>query len=462
MGYEVRIDGGSPIDIGTALSHIFSALTPSTSHTFEGRTYDAKGNRSPWSDLLSASTTAVVPIPITNIVTDGDSITYGADGSTLATGWPAQLAALWSCDTLFRYNSSAFGTPRNYGDWIGYVPTDRYRFTDTAVPAIGFTVSQGGVDPVTNTLTIAASRVDANLDPRANRNICVLLCGTNDYEFLATEADVKAAFSQYVTDRKNAGFDKVIILTILPRNTSASGFETKRTDTNAWLLAGNSGADLVIDIASDSRLSNTADTTYFNADGIHPNEAGCGVIASLVQTAIDGLGSIGTASPFLLRLNSGGSAVDLGGGLNPKYPMFFNDDDVSLSTWTGSIFDYSDSYNTNSITPLAEGVLDSMRYHATSFTGTVPTGFVSTSFETRMIFAAHDATGTGQFVQNIDIDGTAVESNLDVYSVAGIAMKAVARDHSVMSDGSGDIVFTFTKVAGTFVEDLRAIEIYKA
>lgn len=55
-GYDVRIDGGSPTDVGNVLTHDFTGLTPGTSYTLEVRAYNAAGDSS-WASI-TASTTA--------------------------------------------------------------------------------------------------------------------------------------------------------------------------------------------------------------------------------------------------------------------------------------------------------------------------------------------------------------------------------------------------------------------
>lgn len=63
-GYEYRVDGGSPVDVGNVLSALVTGLTPDTEYTFEVRAYDTAGNRSAWSDPVTATTDALPPGPI--------------------------------------------------------------------------------------------------------------------------------------------------------------------------------------------------------------------------------------------------------------------------------------------------------------------------------------------------------------------------------------------------------------
>jgi lysophospholipase L1-like esterase len=55
-GYEIRIDGGTPVDVGNVLTYENTGLTPDTSYDAEVRSYDTAGNYSAWSSVLAHST----------------------------------------------------------------------------------------------------------------------------------------------------------------------------------------------------------------------------------------------------------------------------------------------------------------------------------------------------------------------------------------------------------------------
>lgn len=57
-GYEYRIDGGSAVDMGLTKPFTVSGLTASTEYGFEVRAYDAAGNASAWSSVVSETTDA--------------------------------------------------------------------------------------------------------------------------------------------------------------------------------------------------------------------------------------------------------------------------------------------------------------------------------------------------------------------------------------------------------------------
>jgi hypothetical protein len=58
-GYEIRVNGGSPLDVGNVLSFLETGLSPLTLYNFELRSYDEAGNRSDWTAIVSATTLAV-------------------------------------------------------------------------------------------------------------------------------------------------------------------------------------------------------------------------------------------------------------------------------------------------------------------------------------------------------------------------------------------------------------------
>lgn len=138
--------------------------------------------------------------------------------------------------------------------------------------------------------TDAATQVDALYSASYTKNVVVCAGGINDC-LTETAATIETRLSTYVADRQTAGFD-VVICTMPPASSVTGGDETVRTTVNSWITAGSSGADVVVDLAADSRLSDTGDTTYFASDAIHFTTTGYGVWASLIKT---GLASLGVA-----------------------------------------------------------------------------------------------------------------------------------------------------------------------
>lgn len=66
-GYEVRIDGGAPIDVGLDLSHPFTGLTPETEYQLEVRAYNSAGF-SDWVLIAETTTPTIVESFVTGVI----------------------------------------------------------------------------------------------------------------------------------------------------------------------------------------------------------------------------------------------------------------------------------------------------------------------------------------------------------------------------------------------------------
>ncbi|MBN1601643.1 MAG: hypothetical protein JW915_08545, partial [Chitinispirillaceae bacterium] len=67
-------------------------------------------------------------------------------------------------------------------------------------------------------------------------------------------------------------------------------------------------------------------------------------------------------------------------------------------------------------------------------------------YNVRLHFAELYQTATGARRFNVLINGTAVLTNFDIYSVTGARYKALVREFTATANGSGQIVITFTTV----------------
>ena len=129
-------------------------------------------------------------------------------------------------------------------------------------------------------ITAAPTKVDPLYNSRLNNNILVAWEGTNEtpYTNLPT----------YYNARKAVGW-KNIAITVLPHN----GGETDRIATNNSLRSNyTSYAEALVDMGSDLTIGQpgqNTNTTYYDADGTHPNGAGEAILAWRVSPAIDAL-----------------------------------------------------------------------------------------------------------------------------------------------------------------------------
>jgi lysophospholipase L1-like esterase len=136
-----------------------------------------------------------------------------------------------------------------------------------------------------------ATQVLPFYNPSRSVNYLTLQGGSNDVANGRTAAALKIDVAAYVAKAKADGF-VVGVCTIFHR---VGNDVAKVSDYNNWLRAGNSGANFIIDLAAHPFLSDAADSTYFQGDGIHPNNAGQTVIASIFADAIPITGAASVA-----------------------------------------------------------------------------------------------------------------------------------------------------------------------
>jgi len=115
----------------------------------------------------------------------------------------------------------------------------------------------------------------ANIDPLFNSsaalNVVAIWGGINDLASSVTPATVYSDLQSYCSARHAVGW-KCIVVT-LPSNKFV---DNTRAQVNASLRANHSFADALVDFAG-TPLDCTgcwSNTTWFQSDGIHPNEAG--------------------------------------------------------------------------------------------------------------------------------------------------------------------------------------------
>ena len=197
------------------------------------------------------------------IVCDGDSLTYGevATSITDADSYPGQMAAL--LDVPCRIIN------------LGYS---------------GQTSAQAHADFAAQGQKYRAKQA---------LNIAVLWYGSNDLGGNGgsiSAASLHSNMTTLVSDYRSAGYDKIIVLTVLPRTYAGDpgDYETKRQDYRALVVPGlggdSCGADAVVDIAAKTTIGDSGDqnnTTYYNADTVHLKTAGYAIVAQAVADVIN-------------------------------------------------------------------------------------------------------------------------------------------------------------------------------
>lgn len=190
------------------------------------------------------------------LVAEGDSLTSGFGASGFGV-YPLQLALL--------YPPSRMVSVMNFG-------------------AVG--------DTIAGLTAEAAAEVTPVYDSRKNPVLLVWI-GTNDIYNGGTPAAVYADLVTYCAARRAAGYTRIVTFTLLPRSAAGTpaGFEADRLTFNANVRANYlTYADALADVALDARIGISGcelDTTYYNADKIHLNSTGYGVVAAIAKPAVD-------------------------------------------------------------------------------------------------------------------------------------------------------------------------------
>lgn len=163
-------------------------------------------------------------------------------------------------------------------------PQNKDWIYQSGLGGLQFNVSIGG-----QTLATIASdnRLSAYYDG-TKRCVAVVFAGTNDIALNGrTGAQVEADLNTYCTTLRSQGW-KVVVVTMLPR----SGLETQRQAYNNAIRANASGySDAVADVETLSMGAANAntDTTWYDADQIHPNTTGHGFLAGLIGPLVQAL-----------------------------------------------------------------------------------------------------------------------------------------------------------------------------
>ena len=115
--------------------------------------------------------------------------------------------------------------------------------------------------------------------------------------FSSPPATIAAALKSYCQARKSAGWDKIVVCTLISNGT----VDANRSTLNGLIRADPSYYDALIDFGANSTMGATgaySNSTYFQNDGTHPTAAGEAIMASIAAPVIQNL----LAPPSLIPL----------------------------------------------------------------------------------------------------------------------------------------------------------------
>lgn len=105
----------------------------------------------------------------------------------------------------------------------------------------------------------------------------------------------------YVTQARQNGWE-VLLITPTPTTQTSNNQNTIINDFNAWLRLHPEWSDIpIVDAAADPSLSDPANLTFYNVDGLHLTDAGYAVLAGLVEDRIAELADPGVDQLLLLK-----------------------------------------------------------------------------------------------------------------------------------------------------------------
>ena len=206
---------------------------------------------------LAAKYSLTVRAVTANLVFEGDSLTEG-DGSTLhyTTNWPQQLVNRFT-DGVHSWN-----------------------------PAVSGQTAQ----------TMYANRAKiAALFAAGMPNVCVLWAGTNDMAAGVGDKTGEVAIAQvyqYADYLRGIGY-LVVLLDCLDRFDAAAGpgWSARRTAFNdEFAASATDHCDAAIQVSLVEELRFPDDPTYFDADQVHINSTGQGIVADTVEPVLGALG----------------------------------------------------------------------------------------------------------------------------------------------------------------------------
>lgn len=173
------------------------------------------------------------------------------------------------------------------GSWIGQAANGASGFSSRGFGGRGYYAS---AVPGSSIASMAARASTTNLQIIPNKdNILVVWCGVNSYTL--TPQQLYDQLRSYCENARASGWNKIVICTEIDSQDGVHG--TWHTSTyqalNTLIRADYSFADAIADLGANANLQDASNTTYFNADKLHPIAAGYKIIGSIVSNALSTL-----------------------------------------------------------------------------------------------------------------------------------------------------------------------------
>jgi len=145
-----------------------------------------------------------------------------------------------------------------------------------------------------NTMAQMVTQGATEIDPKlgASPNVVTLLAGINDIFAGDDAGTIYTNMTQWITDRKAAGWDCVVVATYWKVGvyTNTTAMEPERVSLNNLIRANAADATCIVDLEALPEFADPNDLNYSrfeNFQGLHKHTHGQAVIANAMRDSIE-------------------------------------------------------------------------------------------------------------------------------------------------------------------------------